>query len=372
MNTLLLLALLAQNPTEPAPKPPVTPPPTTPATPGPQDAPEGETLLAERTWIAFRDGNAVEAAILEVKGDRIVARIPAMGILRAEIPLARLSSASAYRILRESEDLDSVEALVRVAELAAESGLHRQAADDLQSAIDLNPENVEELRAKLQEVRAEGAQAALERAQRLEELGENDAARGRYRDLLRTWPDAEAAGEATARLEALDAAAAERDAARAEAVGASERTTDAREEGRFARVYDLLDRGRKAYQSGLEKAEDLGDSEDDLLDAANRQERALRRLDAIATEEGLDQADPNQLREDQRLIEERLRRLQDLAAVHLLETRIALGHHFIAAGDTLEAHRYAALAQSVDPESPRVLNLLQSVAAASARDRRGR
>ncbi|MFG0316600.1 MAG: hypothetical protein ACF8XB_04950, partial [Planctomycetota bacterium JB042] len=102
------------------------------------------------------------------------------------------------------------------------------------------------------------------------------------------------------------------------------------------------------------------------------QTRAIERIDRLERDEELADVERTQLREDERRFADGLDRRRELARQQLLETRVALGHHFIAAGDTLEAHRYATLAQGVDPESPRVLNLLRSVAAASARDRRGR
>ncbi len=324
-------------------------------------AADGEDL-AERRWIAFRDGDALAATILDLNEDRVVARIPSLGIERAEIPLSRLSRGSALRLLREREDLDSVEALTRLAEAAAEGGLHRQAANDLGRAVELAPDDAA-LNERWSKAREEAAAAALARARRMEELGAVDAARFRYRDVVESWPDDAAAEEAAGRLDALGA--------EADASAASDATSDPADE-RFATIDRRLERGRAAYRRALSDPEDLGETEDLLLDAASDQRRALERLDRIERGAQLADVERSQLRDEERRLADRLDRRRELARQQLLETRVALGHHFIVAGDTLEAHRYATLAQGVDPESPRVLNLLRSVAAASARDRRGR
>ncbi|MFG0316677.1 MAG: tol-pal system YbgF family protein, partial [Planctomycetota bacterium JB042] len=224
-----------------------------------------EIDLAERRWIAFRDGDALSATILDLNGDRVVARIPSLGIDRAEIPLSRLSRGSAVRLLHEHEDLDSVEALTRLAETATERGLHRQAADDLARAVELAPDDAA-LADRWSKAREEAADAALARARRMEELGAAGAARVRYQDVVESWPDGAAAEEAATRLAALgdgsdDSAEADRDPA----------PTDAR----FSRIDRRLERGRASYRRALENPEDLGETEDLLLDAASDQTRAI-------------------------------------------------------------------------------------------------
>lgn len=329
---------------------------------------EGVTTPAdqEARWISFRSGTAVQATILEVREDRVVARIPSLGVEKAEIPFTQLSRATALQIMRDRVDLETSEGLERLADLAIENEMYRRARTDLARAIELDPERSDALNEKLDRVTKQGAAAELARAQRLEEIGEISDARARYRALATAWPETEAAAQAEGRVQELtnDSTSATAD---------SDRSTEEREADKsLTRVTRILERGREDYRKALENADDLGDAEDLLLDSAGLQQRAIDKIEDIATDAGIEGSDPAQLQGETRLLADRLIDLEEKARVHLLSTRVALGHHYISAGDTLEAHRYAALAQSVDPEAPRVLNLLESVAAATARDPRRR
>jgi tetratricopeptide (TPR) repeat protein len=317
-------------------------------------------------YLSTDDGRTLRGRVLGVADGRVELTLPGLGG-KAEVSLEVLTPSSQYVVMREYLGESGLEARLRMAGFARERKMYDQAVEQYDAALALDPENRDEIERARREAREQAGQQKLSLGKRLLLSGEARAAEAHLREAAEQLDDA---GRAEAR-ELLEQAVDEATAERAE-----KRLAELDE--RYQPAVRAHRRGQEALQQARLHAGDLADSEDFLLEAVDAFQRALERLDQIRSRDpvarpatGADE-EPVPEVEDLRALRRRIDEFEARLRRALVGAYVDLGHHYIVAGDILEAHRYVGLARSLDLDDPRVRTLRRSVAAATARDRPGR